>query len=398
MNTTVRIGILGCSLESVNYGVSALAYTQIAVLEKIAKKCSFGFEYWIFSDDTETVINDARRQLDCGVIVSKPVIRSSDGLKGLSQIKNEISQCDLVIDLTYGDSFSDIYGIKNYLRFCIPKIICIRSGKPLVLGPQTYGPYSSKISQVLAKYILRHADVLIARDKLSGTVAQSISKRSDVLLTSDLAMALPYDSGKYKLEKKGEPIAGLNVSALLWTKNAANSTTSVSLKLSYRDLIERLIGTMQQEGYIVHLIGHVFTHDEQSEDALNEKIHQMFPNTVVAPKFTDVMDAKSYLSQMDVFLGARMHATIGAFSSGVPVIPMAYSRKFLGLYSTIGYPYVVDCTGGSVDSIVANIMEILKNLDALKTAAKAAFFRAKELNEAYSLQLEKIIAKNIEAK
>ena len=45
---------------------------------------------------------------------------------------------------------------------------------------------------------------------------------------------------------------------------------------------------------------------------------------------------------MDIFSGARMHSTIGAISSGVPVIPVAYSRKFNGLYNTLEYPYLID--------------------------------------------------------
>ena len=46
---------------------------------------------------------------------------------------------------------------------------------------------------------------------------------------------------------------------------------------------------------------------------------------------------------MSFFLGARMHSTIAAFSSGVPVLPMAYSRKFNGLFEdTLEYPYIAD--------------------------------------------------------
>ena len=48
-------------------------------------------------------------------------------------------------------------------------------------------------------------------------------------------------------------------------------------------------------------------------------------------------------------MGARMHACIAAFSSGVPVVPMAYSRKFEGLFGSLGYDRTVDCTADSAE-------------------------------------------------
>ena len=61
--------------------------------------------------------------------------------------------------------------------------------------------------------------------------------------------------------------------------------------------------------------------DKLAVDAL----HEIFPNTIVAPYFATPMEAKSYISGMDLFIGARMHATIAAISAGVPVIPFSYS-------------------------------------------------------------------------
>ena len=59
-----------------------------------------------------------------------------------------------------------------------------------------------------------------------------------------------------------------------------------------------------------------------------------------------------------MFVGARTHSTIAAFSSGVPVVPMAYSRKFNGLFSdTLDYQYIVDMKIKSLDESLAKIIE-----------------------------------------
>lgn len=74
---------------------------------------------------------------------------------------------------------------------------------------------------------------------------------------------------------------------------------------------------------------------------------------------------------MDFFVGARMHATIGAFSSGVPVVPMAYSRKFNGLFKdTLQYDAMVDMKVQDTNEIVAVIKEEFKKRTELKETIK----------------------------
>ncbi|MBP9830985.1 MAG: hypothetical protein KBC65_05930, partial [Polaromonas sp.] len=51
-----------------------------------------------------------------------------------------------------------------------------------------------------------------------------------------------------------------------------------------------------------------------------------------------------------------MHACIAAFSSGVPVVPMAYSRKFNGLFGTLGYVEIADCRRETTETVIENIM------------------------------------------
>ena len=48
------------------------------------------------------------------------------------------------------------------------------------------------------------------------------------------------------------------------------------------------------------------------------------------------MELKWVLARLDWFAGARMHATIGAFSSGVPTLGLGYSDKFRGVFEECG--------------------------------------------------------------
>jgi polysaccharide pyruvyl transferase WcaK-like protein len=101
----------------------------------------------------------------------------------------------------------------------------------------------------------------------------------------------------------------------------------------------------------VHLVGHVLSELFPIEDdyAFNIEIKNKYPSIVVAPKFSSPSEAKSYIAGLDFFTGARMHACIAAFSSGVPVVPMAYSRKFNGLFESLGYGMIADLKNDSTE-------------------------------------------------
>jgi colanic acid/amylovoran biosynthesis protein len=62
-----------------------------------------------------------------------------------------------------------------------------------------------------------------------------------------------------------------------------------------------------------------------------------------------------------------MHACIAAFSSGVPVAPVAYSRKFSGLFGgVLGYPHMVPVKGMSTDAALGFLRDCLERREALK--------------------------------
>jgi polysaccharide pyruvyl transferase WcaK-like protein len=60
---------------------------------------------------------------------------------------------------------------------------------------------------------------------------------------------------------------------------------------------------------------------------------------------------------MDFVTGARMHVCIAAFSSGIPVVPLSYSRKFNGLFSALGYSLIADAKVMTTDLAYETIVE-----------------------------------------
>jgi polysaccharide pyruvyl transferase WcaK-like protein len=114
-------------------------------------------------------------------------------------------------------------------------------------------------------------------------------------------------------------------------------------------------------------------------------------NVILAPRFDSPSEAKSYIAGMDFFMGARMHACIAALSSGVPVVPMAYSRKFKGLFGALGYDYTVECTTESADAIETRIVAAFEARGALKEEVQAAMTLGLERLATYEEALGRIM-------
>lgn len=386
----MKVGIFGISLSSINYGVTALGISQIKFLEDSIKKCNKKVEYHIFSGENIEKIDELKKYLKINSeIIIERLINIRSGIKGIKDISNKVKECDFIIDLTYGDSFSDIYGIKKFILYTVPKLIAISNKKTLIIGPQTIGPYKSIISYILSKKILNKASILCVRDKKSYNLAYKMTKRNDIKLTSDLAMELPFIENKFESEKFK---IGINISDLLWSNSNTENLKKYQIVVNYKELVKKIIEKFDNEKYEIHLVTHVYEKDDsKGEYALAKNIHNLYPNTILAPKFNNPMEAKSYMSGLDLFLGARMHATIGAFSSGVPIIPTSYSRKFEGLYGSLDYNYGINLRDTTIDRAISYIDECIENYNEMKINRDNSYKKALEKNKIYHELIDSIM-------
>lgn len=269
--------------------------------------------------------------------------------------KSRIAECDLIIDLTQGDSFTDIYGFNRFISYTLDKITVEKLGVPLVLGPQTYGPYRKLLTKFIAKKAIQKADCVFSRDLLSKTYLDDMKVNKDVYVGTDLAVGLPYTK-----ENKLSKSVGINISGLLWPDKVEVTETKFSLKCDYREFMIKTVQLFIDRGYSVYFISHVGA-DYQACCEMKK----IFPMATLMDPFETPVEAKSFISRLEVFIGARMHATIAALSSGVSVIPIAYSRKFKGLFENCQYDIGVDLTKQDLNDSVMRMEQYADNVEKL---------------------------------
>ena len=193
-------------------------------------------------------------------------------------------------------------------------------------------------------------------------------KSTHLQLTTDMAFALPYNEEKYTIDSNNIKI-GINVSGLLW-KGGFERKNQFGLSFDYRQFIYDILTYFTDKvNAEVYLIPHVIDNAESARDDDYRYLKTISENNTfvkIAPAFSSPIDAKSFISKMDFFIGSRMHATIASFSSGVPTVAVSYSRKFEGLFGSMNYPYVVHGNEETIEEAENHIINWFNQRDIIK--------------------------------
>ena len=126
----------------------------------------------------------------------------------------------------------------------------------------------------------------------------------------------------------------------------------------YDEFIYELIKwLLQSDKYNVFSVAHV------GDDGNSWAMSKFGQSIQYCGPFNDPISAKNMISSFDIFLGSRMHATIAAFSSGVYTIPIAYSRKFKGVFDVYRYEYLIDLESMTTDQALNKAKELIHSYD-----------------------------------
>jgi colanic acid/amylovoran biosynthesis protein len=220
----------------------------------------------------------------------------------------------------------------------LTKTRVVQQGILLVLSPQTIGPFKNPLHSIMAHHVMRKCEHIFPRDDFSMDWLTKRDLGDRATLSTDVAFLLPFTREELP-DEPGRTRIGINVSGLLFGGGYTRKN-QFGLRIDYpsfvRELVRRFTANKTNE---VWLVGHVnLDGSDEVEDDYRacRNLAAEFPGVRVPAAFASPVHAKNFVSSLDFFVGSRMHATIAAFSGGVPVVPIGYSRKFTGLFGSQG--------------------------------------------------------------
>ena len=398
----MRIGLLGATFDTGNMGVSALAESSIKII----------LHRW---PDCEIAMLDAGREPGqcklevCGrdVVIKTLPIRFCPNILArnhyvrllfwvimaklipVNYLRNRLAvrndtigalfRSELVADITGGDSFSDIYGMRRFILGFLCKWIVLLYGKKLLMLPQTYGPFKRHLARAMAGHILKCASLVYSRDRAGVEYVNKLlnnPRNGRVRFAPDVAFVLdPHKPEHFAIEPSADIrtrnsiVVGLNISGLLFNGGYTRNNM-FGLKSNYRESIYAVIEMLlKDKKVVILLIPHVFPppgYEVESDPEACLKIYEQFktkyPGRIFLVKGEcDQGEIKYIIGMCDFFIGSRMHACIAALSQSIPAVGIAYSKKFYGVFESVGVEeLVVDMRRYGKDEILVPIKNAFK--------------------------------------
>ena len=380
----IKIGLLWHSPNSGNLGVGALTVANMAIARAVATDMGLTPRFTIIGmrDDGAAYVSPA--EADIFVMTTRTLLDPSGALR-------VIGDQDCILDIGAGDSFADIYGLRRFLFLWLTKMQAVAARTPLVLSPQTIGPFTRSPYRQLASVALKRADSVLTRDQPSLDVLRNLAPAVRGNLSVDVAFALPYVDRSS--ERGGARLrVGVNVSGLLFNE-AESGRNRFGLSIDYALLMRRFLGRLATRDDVeVHLVPHATAEAYAWDDdgRIADKLATEFPSTLRVGNFTNPSDAKSYISSLDFLVAGRMHACIGAFSTGTPVVPVAYSRKFSGLFGLLEYNWMIPTSGVELEAALGYLEDCLDQRQEMAADIKRGMREVDNLLGVYRAELRRI--------
>lgn len=172
---------------------------------------------------------------------------------------------------------------------------------------------------------MKRYDAIIARESLTYEALLSAGVSKKVYLCPDPAFLLEKEELPCPEGWRYGKMLGLNISPMIVDNEAGPGITMEN----YKNLIEHILKTTDLH---IALIPHVVWESNDDRKPI-EMLYEMFAHTgrVVKVQDASAPQLKGYISRCRMFIGARTHATIAAYSSCVPTLVIGYSIKARGI-------------------------------------------------------------------
>ena len=178
------------------------------------------------------------------------------------------------------------------------------------------------VTKAMKKDFARY-DLIVARESISYKMLKKYN--SNTMLACDPAFTLHKEELPFPEKLFMENIVGINLSPLIQKKEQRKGITFEN----YCNLIRYIL---ECTDYSIALVPHVVCPGNDDREAMLPLLNKYGTNKrIVMLEDCNCEQMKGYISRCKLFIGARTHATIAAYSTGVPTLAVGYSTKATGI-------------------------------------------------------------------
>ena len=216
----------------------------------------------------------------------------------------------------------DIFCYENYRKYNLLHQYALKQVKHSILIGCSIEPDSLTDHALLKD--LETFEFISARELITYNALKNAGLKN-VSYCPDTAFSLPAAETALPEHFIPQNTVGINISPLFLNKSADAELILENLRLVVRDVLSSSSASV---AFVPHVVW------ENNDDRIPlQKLYQEFQGTgrVCLIEDQDARKLKWIISQCSYFIGARTHATIAAYSTGVPTLALGYSVKSRGI-------------------------------------------------------------------
>ena len=274
----------------------------------------------------------------------------------------------------------------GYLEDSNPSIITnlvhlalgIRRRTPVILAPQSIGPFSSRFWQWATGNLLRRCLVVCTREDYSAkTVIDKLKvPLSKVRELPDMAFYFSYrdqNAARSEIEKLGlKRNQYVCITAIDWYFPFSEDPEKE--KVTYIDALSKVIKQIQLEyGFRVLILKQVESAaGVNGDDEIMHAIQVKAEGAAIASYENYAPEVmRGIIEDSAGFIGSRMHSNVFAIQAGVPLVALSYLPKTNGIMSMVGLgEYVVPITSLNHERLFSKFSAAISQREMFCDASK----------------------------
>ena len=255
-----------------------------------------------------------------------------------------------------GSLIQDATSAKSLYYYLYVLRLAKKYGNKVYIFANGIGPVSAKNTEKAKKEIAR-ADMITLRDNESADVLKEICPGKPYKVTADPAIGLTGSVTEFERLKKensipdGVPLIGVSI------RDWENIDPGFENKIS--SLLKRLKEDFSAFPLFIPM-------KYPTDVAISERLVKDLGFGKVIDRKTEISEAVSLVSGMDIILGMRLHTLVFAAGNAVPCIGITYDPKVTGFMHYIGQDRVLSARDFDADLAYTYVCEIINNKDEIK--------------------------------
>ena len=244
-----------------------------------------------------------------------------------------VMDADVVVGLGGGylNGATSLAGTLNVLFLLLPIWLATRFRRPVVLAPQSYGPFGTALQVLLVRRCLNRVNRIVVREDLSLAELITAGVRPD-LVERGVDSAFVFGSPRSRSSSSAtSAVPQVGITARQWLRGPDQESYERSLA-AFVDWLE------DSEGAFVTLIPQVTSHYQNDDDRLVSRRIASYCRS--SPKVLDSelshRELRDLYGNLDYLVGTRFHSVIFSLTVGTPALAIEYERKTSGIMKDLG--------------------------------------------------------------